>query len=83
MYEMEGASSGHATPRPPVARQTRHHAPPAGAENPHEMPVSRLLARPGVSPRRFPFPTVKVFLLLSRQTRKSLEQFISSFSLST
>ncbi len=74
-----------AAPRhgPPVTRQTRRHAPPAGTGDPREIPVSRLPTRPGVAPGWFPFPTVKVFLLLSRRTRKSLEEFISSFSLST
>ena len=65
MYEMEGASPGYATPSPPVARQTPRHAPPAGTGYPREVPVSRRLPRPGVAPGRFPFPTVKVFLLLS------------------
>jgi hypothetical protein len=74
-----------AAPRhgPPVTRQARRHAPPASTGDPREMPVSRLLTRPGVAPRRFPFPAVRVFLLLSWRTRKSLGEFISSFSLST
>ena len=65
MYEMEGALPGCATPNPPVTRQTPRHAPPAGTGYPREVPVSRRLPRPGVAPGRFPFPTVKVFLLLS------------------
>jgi hypothetical protein len=66
MYEMEGALPGYVAPGSPVARQTRHYAPPAGTGNPRDVPVSRYFPRPGVAPRRFPFPTVKVFLLLSR-----------------
>jgi hypothetical protein len=65
MYEMEGASPGYVAPGSPVARLTRHYAPPAGTGNPRDVPVSRYFPRPGVAPRRFPFPTVKVFLLLS------------------
>ena len=64
MYEMEGALPSYATLSPPVARQTPRHAPPAGTGYPREVPVSRRLPRPGVAPGRFPFPTVKVFLLL-------------------
>ena len=76
MYEMEGALPGYATPSPPVARQTPRHAPPAGTGYPREVPVSRRLPRPGVAPGRFPFPTVRVFLLLSRRSRKSPGQFV-------
>ena len=65
MYEMEGALPGCVAPGSPVARLTRHHAPPAGTGNPRDVPVSRYFPRPGVAPGRFPFPTVKVFLLLS------------------
>ena len=65
MYEMEGASPGCVVPCSPVAWPTRHYAPPAGTGNPRDVPVSRYIPRPGVAPRRFPFPTVKVFLLLS------------------
>ena len=65
MYEMEGALPSYATPSPPVARRTPRHAPPAGTGYPLEVPVSRRFPRPGDSPGRFPFPTVKVFLLLS------------------
>ncbi len=65
MYEMEGALPGCVAPGSPVARLTRHYAPPAGTGNPRDVPVSRYFPRPGVAPRRFPFPTVKVFLLLS------------------
>ena len=65
MYEMEGASPGCVAPGSPVAWPTRHDAPPAGTGNPRDVPVSRYFPRPGVTPRRFPFPTVKVFLLLS------------------
>jgi hypothetical protein len=65
MYEMEGASPGYVAPGSPVAWQTRHYAPPAGTGNPRDVPVSRYFPRPGVAPRRFPFPTVKVFLLRS------------------
>ena len=83
MYEMEGASSGIAALGRPVTQSTRRRAPPAGTEYPREVPVSWLLPRPGVAPGRFPFPTVRVFLLLSRRSRKSLRQFISSFSSST
>ena len=50
MYEMEGASSGHATQDSPVARLTRRRAPPAGTGYPHEVPVSRFLRRPGLPP---------------------------------
>ena len=64
MYEMEGASPGCVAPGSPVAWPTRHYAPPAGTGNPRDVPVSRYFPRPGVAPRRFPFPTVKVFLLL-------------------
>ena len=83
MYEMEGALPGLATLGRPVAQPARRHAPPAGTRYPCEGPVSRLLPRPGVAPGWFPFPTVKVFLLLSLQSRKSLRQFILSFSMST
>src|SRR6516225_4628128 len=83
MYEMEGASSGCTTPGPPVSRLTRRCAPPAGTRIPREMPVSQLLPCPGVAPGWFPFPTVRVFLLLSRRPRKSLREFILSFFLST
>ena len=65
MYEMEGASPGCVAPGSPVAWQTRHYAPPAGTGNPRDVPVSQYFPRPGVTPGRFPFPTVKVFLLLS------------------
>src|SRR5258708_35020336 len=61
MYEMEGALPGSVALGPPVARQTRRHAPPAGTRNPRDVPVSRYFPRPGVAPGRFPFPTVKVF----------------------
>jgi hypothetical protein len=54
--------------------------PPAGARYPLEVPVSRSLPRSGITPGRCPFPTVKVFLLLSRPMRKSLPQFILNFS---
>jgi hypothetical protein len=50
MYEMEGASSGFATPGWPVTRLPRRRAPPAGTGDPHEVPVSRLLGRSGGSP---------------------------------
>ena len=83
MYEMEGALPGNVALGSPVARQTRRHAPPAGPEFPRDVPVSRYLPRPGVAPGRIPFPTVKVFLLLSPPSRKSLREFILSFSLST
>src|SRR6185437_3818359 len=83
MYEMEGAPPGYVAPGSPVAWQTRHYAPPAGTGNPRDVPVSRYFPRPGVAPRRFPFPTVKVFLLLSPPSRKSPREFISSFSAST
>ena len=76
MYEMEGALPGNVALGSPVARQTRRHAPPAGTGHPREVPVSWYLARPEVTPGWFPFPTVKVFLLLSWRSRKSLEQFI-------
>jgi hypothetical protein len=83
MYEMEGASPGCATlgrqlpGKPGVA----YHS--AGTEYPREDPVSRFIPRPGVTPGWFPFPTEKVFLLLFPGSRKSLRQFILSFSLST
>ena len=54
--------------------------PPAGARYPREMPVSRYLPRSGITPGRFPFPTVKIFLLLSPRMRKSLRPFILNFS---
>jgi hypothetical protein len=53
--------------------------PPAGARYPLEVPVSRSLPRSGIAPGWFPFPTVKVFLLLSPPMRKSLPQFIPDF----
>jgi hypothetical protein len=65
MYEMEGARPGLATLDRPVARLTWRHAPPAGTEHPCKVPVSRLFPRPEAAPGWFPFPTVKVFLLLS------------------
>jgi hypothetical protein len=80
MYEMEGASSWLAPPGRPVTRSTWRCAPPAGARDPREAPVSLLLAAFRVNPGRFPFPTVKIFLLLSRRSRKSLRQFIFRFS---
>ena len=55
-------------------------SPPAGARYPPEVPVSRSLARSGITPGWCPFPTVKVFLLLSPPLRKSLPQFILNFS---
>ena len=66
MYEMEGASPGCVAPGSPVAWQTRHYAPPAGTGNPRDVPVSRYFPRPGVTPRRFPFPTVKYFYCFPR-----------------
>ena len=85
MYEMEGASSGLAAPGRPVTRPTRRRAPPAARRYgyPHEVPVSRLLPRPGVAPGWFPFPTVKYFYCFLRRSRKGVRQFISSFFLST
>ena len=83
MYEMEGALPGSVTLGSPVARQTRRHAPPASTRYPREVPVSRYLPRPGVAPGWFPFPTVRVFLLLSPPSCKGLREFILSFSLST
>jgi hypothetical protein len=83
MYEMEGAVPGCVAPGSPVARLTRHYAPPAGTGNPRDVPVSRYFPRPGVAPGRFPFPTVKVFLLLSPPSRKSPREFILGFSAST
>ena len=83
MYEMEGALPGSVAPGSPVARQTRRHAPPAGIRDPRDVPVSRYFPCPGVSPGRFPFPTVKVFLLLSPPSRKSLREFTLSFFQST
>ena len=83
MYELEGAVPGCVAPGSPVARITRYHAPPAGTGNPRDVPVSRYFPRPGVAPRRFPFPTVKVFLLLSPPSRKSPREFILGFSAST
>ena len=83
MYEMEGALPGCVTlgrqlpGKPGVARR-----PPVPSTR-VKCQVSRLFPRPGVAPGWFPFPTVKVFLLLSRRSRKSLRQFILSFSLST
>ena len=83
MYEMEGARPGLATLDRPVARLTWRHAPPAGTEHPCKVPVSRLFPRPEAAPGWFPFPTVKVFLLLSPPSRKSLREFILNLSLST
>ena len=83
MYEMEGALPGSITLGSPVARQTRRHAPPASTRYPREVLVSRYLPRPGVTPGRFPFPTVRVFLLLSPPSRKSLREFTLSFFQST
>ena len=54
MYEMEGAPPGHATLCWPVTRLARHRAPPADAGYPREVPVSRLLPRPGGCPRAVP-----------------------------
>jgi len=79
MYEMKGALSGRAAPDRPVARLPRHRAPPAGTKRPREQPVSRPFPCPGVAPGWCPFPTVKVFLLPSRWSRKSLREFILSF----
>lgn len=79
MYEMKGALSGRALPARPVARLPRRRAPPAGAKHPLEPPVSRLFPCPGVAPGWCPFPTVKVFLLPSLWSRKSLREFIFSF----
>jgi len=50
MYEMEGASSGFATPGWPVTRLPRRRAPPAGTGYPRKVPVSRLLRRSGGIP---------------------------------
>jgi hypothetical protein len=83
MYEMKGALSGRALPARPVARLPRRRAPPAGAKHPPEPPVSRLFPCPEVAPGWCPFPTVKLFLLPSRQPRKSLREFILGFSVST
>ena len=47
--------------------------------DPRDVPVSRPFPCPGVSPGRFPFPTVKVFLLLSPPSRKGLREFILGF----
>ena len=82
-YEMEGASSGVATLDRLVARPTQRRVPPAGTGYPREVPVSRLLPRPGVAPGWFPFPTVKYFYCFLRRSRKGVRQFISSFFLST
>src|SRR5580658_4647162 len=79
MYEMEGALFGSAATCRPVTRLLRHDAPPAGARYPHEAPVSQLLLRSGVSPRRCPFPTVKLFLPCPRMSRKSPRLFIFCF----
>jgi len=65
MYEMEGASPGCAAPASPVAWQNPALRAARRYRNPRDVPVSRYFPRPGVAPRRFPFPTVKVFLLLS------------------
>jgi hypothetical protein len=79
MYEMEGASPGYVALGSPVARFTWRYAPPAGPEFPRDVPVSQYFPRPGVTPGRFPFPTVKVFLLLSPPSRKGLREFILGF----
>jgi len=79
MYEMKGALPGCAAPDPPVAWRPRRRAPPAGARHPRELPVSRLSPCPGVAPGWCPFPTVKLFLLPSRWSRKSLREFILGF----
>jgi hypothetical protein len=83
MYEMEGALPGRVIPGSPVARLTRHHAPPAGTGNPRDVLVSQYFPRPEVAPGRFPFPTVRIFLLLSSSSRKSPREFILGFSEST
>ncbi len=79
MYEMKGALPGCAAPDPPVAWLPRRRGPPAGARHPRELPVPRLSPCPGVAPGWCPFPTVKVFLLPSRWSRKSLREFILGF----
>ena len=56
MYEMEGALPGLAAPGRPVTRPAQRRAPPAGAGDPRETPVSRLLPRPGGRPRMVPVP---------------------------
>ena len=83
MYEMEGASSGHARQGSPVTRLTRRRAPPAGTGYPHKVPVPWLLTTSRVAPGWFPFPTVKYFYCFLRRSRKGVRQFISSFFLST
>ena len=83
MYEMEGASPGCVVPCSPVAWPTRHYAPPAGTGNPRDVPVSRYIPRPGVAPRRFPFPTVKYFYCFPPSSRKGLREFILNFFPST
>jgi len=81
MYEMEGASLGRAVPGQPVAwpsglcvaaRWCRAPAADTG------FPI------PATSPRSFPrewcpFPTVKVFLLRQRASRKGLGQSYGEF----
>ncbi len=83
MYEMEGALPGCATLGRQLPGKPGVAGRPAGTKYPREVPVSRLIARPGVAPGWFPFPTVRVFLLLFPGSRKSLRQFILSFPLST
>ena len=80
MYEMEGASPGS-------SRQASRLPVPPGVTRRPPVPDTRVKCRfPGAYPRsgdnpgRFPFPTVKVFLLLSPRMRKSLRPFILNFS---
>lgn len=78
MYEMEGTSPGLTVPR----RQSPGCPTPqaaAGAKHPCEAPVSRLLPRPGGSPRMMPVSSSNVFLLPPRKLRKVLRLLISSF----
>ena len=73
LWDLDSHSVAELRKRPTAPRDDRIFT-PAGTEDPREVPVSRLPARPGVAPGRFPFPTVKVFLLLSPPSRRSYPQ---------
>jgi len=82
MYEMEGASPGS-------SRQASRLPVPPGVTRRPPVPDTRVKCRfPGAYPRsgdnpgRFPFPTVKVFLLLSSRLRKGPPPIFWQFTLS-
>ena len=70
MYEMEGPCP--ASPRQAGLAGAARRPPGPGTRA--RRPVSRLLPRPGASPRWCPFPTVKTLLLPPRTPRKGLGQ---------